>query len=479
MPTTPAQPILLIAVTGAPGEGKTRLLTQLAAHVAAQGQRIEGFVSVAEGRAQPELGATHYHLQLLGSDEVLPWAERDNTRFPPYRLEPETLAWLHTWAAGLPRHAPLLVMDEFGRFEARGDGLMATWPAVAATAPLIVMLAVREGLLEAIEDKLGRKFDLIVPATAPDALAQLQAACAAYGEWTRIGLFGGAAGGIEMTVGSAFHALNLPLRGLALSSLQSAMMTFAARGLQRPARVIWMPFIAAGLKALSPAGSRVRPMVAISAQGALYGGAVQLLGWNLLGVTVAGALVGTWCALQGFALQYLMLGQEIQHAYAALAGWLMQHWHLQAPGLFALLGAWTALHVLVVAGLTLVAWRLRAPPAALQRVIARESARTPTDAIAPAGAPPVVSAWRRAGRDLTRWQFWLPLLLVSAILLASGRTWESVAWLVLRGVAVALVLLSLLSLFRPRGLADFLRRRGWWGPALALDGALQRRSGSR
>ena len=87
------------------------------------------------------------------------------------------------------------------------------------------------------------------------------------------------------------------------------------------------------------------------------------------------------------------------------------------------------------------------------------------------GAPRAGGRWREFGH----WQFWLPLLVVSAILLAVGRSWENVAWLALRFVAVGFLLMTLVSLVRPARWAEFLRKRGWWGPALALSGALSRR----
>jgi hypothetical protein len=40
---------------------------------------------------------------------------------------------------------------------------------------------------------------------------------------------------------------------------------------------------------------------------------------------------------------------------------------------------------------------------------------------------------------------------------------------------VACVLMALLSFIQPARWAEQLRRFGWWGPALALGGALRRR----
>ncbi len=462
------KPDLLLAVTGAPGEGKTGLLAALAAEQQAAGRRVEGLLALAGERAGPREGARHYFLRILGHPDEWPWAERDESVTPPYIFEAGTKRRLQLWTEDLAGQTPaaLLVLDEFGKFEARGEGLMPLWPKLVAAAPHIVAMSVREGCEEAIEEKLGRRFDVRIAACDPQAMEKLRQACADYGEWTSLGLIGGGAGGLEMTVGSLLHATQVPARGLMMCSLQGAMMTFAGFGLVQPGRVVWVPFISAGLKALSPAGSRIRPMIAIVMQGLLYGVAVQTLGWNVFAVALGGALIGAWSALQGFFLQYLLMGQDLFRAYDAAVLWLADKWGLAAPSLPALVGAWAAVCGLFAGSVAFAAWRLRAPPAILQKVIDRE----PKPADGRAGA-----RWVGRLRELAHWQFWLPLLLVSAILLAAGRPWESIFWLMLRFVVVAVVLLALVSLVRPARWADRLRRLGWWGPAVAFSGAMQRR----
>lgn len=454
---------LLIAVTGAPGAGKTSLMAELAAALAAHGQRVEGVLALAGRRGTSGRGADEYWLRIIGTDEDLSWAVRDETTNPPYVFEPESERRLRTWAKQLPDRPPLLLIDEFGKFELAGRGLMPVWPELAARRPLIVIISVRDDLLPQVEAALGRPFDLRVAAGSADALQRLQRATEDYGEWTRLGLVGGAAGGIEMSVGSFLHATRVPGRGLLMCSLQGAMMTFAGFGLAQPGRVIWVPFISAGLKALSPAGSRVRPMIAICMQGLLYGSAVQVLGWNALGITIGGALIGAWSAFQGFFLQYLLMGDDLMRAYDTVVLWLAGRWGLHAPALPWVLGAWAGICALVAGGVAATAWRLKSPPVALGRIVEREKT---------AGVTPVLrSRWR----EFMHWQFWLPLLLVSVVLLAAGRSWESVAWLALRFVAVGFVLLTLVSLVRPARWAEHLRRAGWWGPAVALGGAISRR----
>lgn len=463
-------PSLLIAVTGGPGAGKTSALAKLASSITAGGQRVEGVLALAGRREAPDQAADEYWLRLIGTDQELSWAVRDESSNPPYTFEPETERKLRNWAQQLPHRTPLLLLDEFGKLELSGRGLMSVWPQLVAAQPRIVVIAVRDELVPRIEGLLGHKFDLHIAASSPDALTRLQRAAKDYGEWTRIGLLGGASGGIEMSAGSLLHAAHIPGTGLILSTLQGAMMTFAGFGLAQPGRVIWVPFISAGLKALSPAGSRVRPMIAICAQGLLYGGAVQVLGWNAVGIATGGALIGAWSVLQGFLLQYLFLGGELTRAYDTVVLMLANNWGVTAPGLPWLVGAWAIFCAALAGGVSFAAWRLRAPPAALQRIIEREKS----------GESIALQRTKRGRlREFAHWQFWLPLLVVSVVLLASGRTWESVAWLTLRFVAVGFLLMTLVSLVRPARWAEQLRQLGWWGPALAMSGAVSRRAADK
>ncbi|HVU16546.1 MAG TPA: hypothetical protein VHD32_06460 [Candidatus Didemnitutus sp.] len=468
---SPRSPGLLIGVVGRPADGKTCLLLQLAAHQLSLGQEVEGFASIAGGRRARHVGASEYHLQFLARGEEMTWAVRDETLSPPYRLEWETFEFLLEWAGRLRGGLDVLILDEFGQLETRGDGLMPLWPAIKQARPHIVAVAVHHGCVEAIESKLGREFDVLIDASSPDALANLERACADYGEWTRIGLFGGTAGALEMTIGSAIHDAHVPLGGLTMCSLQSALMTFAGFGLTQPARVIWVPFIAAGLKAFSPTANRVRPMLAITIQGGLYGSAVQVFGWNIRGVALGGALIGIWSGLQGMALQYLLIGGELSRSYDFLSDWLERTTSLSAPALPIVAALSACIHAIVACGASVTAWLLRAPPQALQELIARERVRAPN--ILPAAN----RGWSGVWRGCLRWQFWVPLVAVVAIMIASGRPWESIACLVVRTTAVILVLTALLSLLRPAWFSNRLRRLGWWGPALAMERALDRGAG--
>ncbi|MBU0741848.1 DUF2478 domain-containing protein [bacterium] len=468
--------MLLIAVTGPPGAGKTTLLATLVEWSRAQGLPADGFLARAGGRGNPHVGADRYDLEWVADGRVVPFAQRTPTGIPSYAFNEIALADVRAWARELHTRpaSPLVVLDEFGQLEAGGGGHLGAWPDLAAADPEVVVAAVRAGLVEEISTRLGRDFDVIIDAENPDAWETLRAACREHRDWLRIGGWGAGAGGVEVGLGSALHGIKVPGRGLVLSSLQTAVMVAAGAGMGRRQRVVWVPFIAAGLKAVSPAGNRLRPMLAITIQGLLFGGATTALGWNLLGVALGGWLVGVWAGAQGAVLQYLLVGDQLLRAYDSVTGWLTARWDVSAPGIWTAIAVWIIAWGLVTMSTGLYVYRRRTLPRRFRELMARRMEGL-------GNGEPVTR--RRAAllglRDLARPVFWTPLLIIAAIVLAAGAPWGDVFWMAARAVTVGFVVFSLARGFDPRRVVAWLRRRGQWGPAVALEKALRRHTGDR
>jgi hypothetical protein len=291
-----------------------------------------------------------------------------------------------------------------------------------------------------------------------------------------VGVFGAASGTLEMTLGAALHGGMVPFRGLVMSSAQAAVMTFAASRLGARGRVVWVPFFAAGLKALSPAGNRLRPMLAITVQGLLYSGATSLLGWNRAGVAVASALVGAWAAGQGLVLQYLFVGHELLKAYEAVVAFASRHWGVSAPAIGMAVTGWILAWAIVAGTVGALAFGRARDASAESRAL--ETLAEWRDRLG--GAPSLVGSerpsWGQAlasgAKDLARPTFWVPLMLVVAIILAAGSPWESAFWVVARAATVGMVLFTAVRFLDVPGAMRALRRRGHWGPALALGRAI-------
>lgn len=461
--------MLLIAVTGPVGSGKSTLLSTLAAWWSARGKRLDGVIAEAAGDREPGRGSAAYVLHWPATGEREPFAQRDETRTPAYRFEDAAWERLSEWAASLASTptAPLIFLDELGRLEAAGGGLMQLWPSITEADPEIVVVAVREDCAADIETRTGR-FDIRVDPRAPDAWDRMRAACVEHADWSRVGLYGAGAGGVEVTIGSALHGARVPLRGLALSSTQAAVMTHAGEGLGRRARVVWVPFIAAGLKALSPAGSRVRPMLAITIQGILFAASSSMLGWNALGVGLGGALVGIWAAGQGVVLQYLLVGTDLLRAYEAVVDWVDARWDVGMPGIITAIAMWMVAWGVVAGSVTLAVWKRRALPQRLRTMMERGVVRVHLQR-RPGGR---LTAVGQAARDIARPVFWIPILLVVTILLLSGSPAERAFWIVMRAATIGFVLFSLVRMIDPARVVGWLRAHGHWGPAIAFARAL-------
>lgn len=464
--------MVLVAVTGPVGSGKTTVLASLSAWAKEQGKSVDGFLALPHDRVEAGKGAGEYVLQLINSGKQLPFVKRDASLAPPYRIDSGTMTHLAVWAGSLAHQHPLslLILDEFGPLEARGDGHMKYWESVQGAKPEVVVVAVREKVVREIEDRLGSPFDVVVDVTVPGALEQLQNFVLHHSDWVRVGQFGAAAGGFEATVGSALHQARIPMSGLFLSVVQSLVMMYAGDRLANRGRVMWVPVISAGLKALSPYGGRLRPMLAITVQGFLFSFAVTVLGWNIVGILVGGWFVGAWAALQGLVLQYLIIGDNLLPALDVMVRWTADHLHLQLPGIVSLIAIWTIVCGTVSSLATLLAWlRRHRLPARIRTMLDKGSRGIGGDV----GTPSLKTAIRRGLRDLVRPMFWAPVVFVGIIILVNGSTWEQAMWVVLRAVTVGWVLFSLARLFDPRKLVSWLRRKGYWGPAMALSRALR------
>jgi len=465
--------MLLIGILGPVGSGKTVLLRNLADWWRGQGKEVDGFIALAGERAPGKRGAPRYDIEMLKTSRRYMYAVRDESVQPPYRFDEETSAALSHWADELAGGEPpsLVIVDEFGPVEASGGGHVSLWSRICASRPEVVAVTVREGLESAIQTQLGVTFNLLIDVDSPEAWDTLRQACVAHLDWMRIGLYGGGAGGFEASVGAILHGGQIPLRGLFMSSMQSVIMTYGADGLGNRGRVVWVSLIAASLKALSPAGNRVRPMMAITLQGILFGLAITLLGWNVLGVVLGGFLVGAWSAIQGVALQYLFVGNELLRAYDSIIQWIAKQLDVRALGFLALVSGWTILCGLVSGGLTLLAWKHRTHmPARLRDVMFRK-----TKGVTVEGKPAGISgAMRRGLKDIARPLFWLPVAIVVGVMLATGSPLESALWVVLRAAGVGFVLFSVVRAFDIHRFIKWLQNKGHWGPALAYQRAIDR-----
>jgi len=431
--------MLLVAITGPVGSAKTSLLHDFVIGVMERGHSVDGFVSLAGVRKDLTKGAESYTLRWIKTGERQLFAQRNEAG--QFQINPETMDHIDQWSKELPAKQDLVALDEFGKWEAAGEGLMPYWKAIEASKPRMIVVTLREGCRQQIEARLGRKFNRVFDAEATDTPAQLRAMFAELKDWELVGTYGASSGGLECSLGSWLHATRFPFVGTIMGSLQAAVLAVASKGLGRKELIVWISTISAGLKALSPAGSRIPPMIAIAVQGFLFAVGAMAGRWTKAGFAFGAFLVGIWAALQGFFIQYLLLGRSLDRAWGVGANYLRQKIGIAPPNMWIVVLILCIVNGAISLGLTLA-------------IISRGR---------------IMPSQPNLSTSSRRWLFWMPLVLVTVTLMVSGERISSIMWILFRVVAVMISLYGVGKLVAHIDFGRILTRRGLWGPALAVQ----------
>jgi hypothetical protein len=127
---------------------------------------------------------------------------------------------------------------------------------------------------------------------------------------------------VEVGLGSLIHGLNVPLGGQLLSCNQGFLLCRAVKAapVEERSRMLGSTVsnVAALLKSLSPAGKKLTPMLAISAQGLLFSLGCIILGANFWGAILGITLMSLWAFLQPLLIAYLLFGNLLIQAFEKL-----------------------------------------------------------------------------------------------------------------------------------------------------------------
>jgi len=136
-----------------------------------------------------------------------------------------------------------------------------------------------------------------------------------------IGVFGALWGALELSLGSALHAFDVPFSGLFLASVGIAVALIGYRFTRQRGAVLQIGLVAALMKAASIGGNILNPMIGILAEALV----VELVlavtrGRGLASFMLAGAFGALWPLIHPFVTQGLLAGRGIVTVW----GWLVE-----------------------------------------------------------------------------------------------------------------------------------------------------------
>jgi hypothetical protein len=265
---------------------------------------------------------------------------------------------------------------------------------------------------------------------------------------------------VELGLGSVLHAFRVPLAGHLLSLNQAFLLSRATLRTRARSAAFRISAVAGLLKSLSPAGKRLTPMLAISAQGALFSTGVAVCGTGVPGVCLGSALLSAWAFVQPLLVSYLVFGQSLFAVAQLLYDKTAELFSFPRADLLTVILALAAAKALLAACVAVAAASL--PETLVSRYLSSlESAALRARDRATPRAEDGRTATRAALGDLMRPWFLVPFALNFVYLAASESRHATLVWGLLRPLAAAYLAFVLVRTASFSRAIQWLEARGW------------------
>lgn len=183
-------------------------------------------------------------------------------------------------------------------------------------------------------------------------------------ELVYIAVFGALWGILEMTIGAYLHVVfpslaDTFLVGVIMGSLGIIVALVGRRFVPRAGAVLAIALIAMALKAVSPGGAKLGPMLAIAIEGVLMElGLLIGKGSTAASFSAAGAAAVSWNFFHKFLMMRLLYGKGITDVGLKMVEDGAKMLGLTSSSAFIILGMLLAVRAIVGAFAGWIAWRL-------------------------------------------------------------------------------------------------------------------------
>jgi hypothetical protein len=272
---------------------------------------------------------------------------------------------------------------------------------------------------------------------------------------------------IEIGLGSFLHSFKIPFSGHLLSINQMAILSRSAFKLKSSKSALQISLIASLLKSLSPAGKKLTPMLAISAQGLIYFLGVNILGLNYLGLLVAVIFTSLWAFVQPILFIFLIFGKN----FLAVTEYYLHEFEKIIPHveqyLLVIFLSFVLLKIILAFIVSIFAIKISDQEfEKYQKKILLEIKVKPTQ-----GHSPIYMALR----DLLNPLFIISFLLTVFFFLFSESSHSHVQliWNIMRPLALGFVVFYLFRVYPVSNLSHFLKLKGFSQVSKILDAAIK------
>lgn len=265
-----------------------------------------------------------------------------------------------------------------------------------------------------------------------------------------MGVNGALLSAIEVGLGSVLHGLKIPFSGQFLSLNQGFILARTSLVGRKFPHHHFLPAgvsnVSALLKSLSPAGKKLTPMLAISAQGLLFNLGTLCFGVNPLGLAVGMTLLCLWAYLQPVLIYLILYGRTLIDMAAYFLDKLNRVFSISPESLLWVLGAVILTKILL--GLMIVALAYRLPEEVVSRYIQKllsirsKRPRKPD--------PPKANLYQKgllAIQDLLNPLFVFSLVLTGLFFYFSHSSYSQAIWGMLRPLGVGFLLFFFIRVF--------------------------------
>jgi len=287
-----------------------------------------------------------------------------------------------------------------------------------------------------------------------------------------IGIYAGLLSLVEVGLGSLLHGFRIPFAGTFLSLNQSLFLTRITKlnRSNRDSRTLGLQVsnITALLKSLSPAGKKLLPMLAISAQGLLFSMGTLIFGASCVGCLVGSVLSSFWGVFQPLAFLWLVYGttwnseqvsQLLDYFSKLLGGALPIESHFIAQAILI----FSAIKAMFAMGISWVGWRSNFQEDALfDNSLLKLKLKPIVRSAKPSTSR---SSFLGAFQDLLTPFFLIPFALTGVFFWFSNHPKSQWIWIWLRPLAIAYLVFLAVRLFP---VSQWIEKMGWKGSAFDI-----------